>query len=75
MCINPANQYLFKFNNRNTRKRCELCSKLAIKISERRHLRNLHLFSIFSIIDFEQVVVSREANVRKKLQIININKY
>ena len=24
----PANIYLFKVNNRNARKRCELCSKL-----------------------------------------------
>ena len=30
-CINPANIYLFKVNNRNTRKRCKKCSKLTIK--------------------------------------------
>ena len=27
----PANIYLFKDNNRNSRKRCEICSKLTIK--------------------------------------------
>ena len=27
----PANIYLFKVNNRNTRKGCEICSKLTIK--------------------------------------------
>ena len=27
----PANIYLFKVNNRNTRKRCEICSKLTIQ--------------------------------------------
>ena len=27
----PADVYLFKVNNRNTRKRCEICSKLRIK--------------------------------------------
>ena len=27
---------MFKVNNRNTRTRCEICSKLAIKIPERR---------------------------------------
>ena len=32
----PANIYLIKFNNRNTRKRCEMCSKLTIKAPERR---------------------------------------
>ena len=34
---NPAGNYMFKVNNRNTRARCEICSKLTIKISERRH--------------------------------------
>ena len=33
----PANIYLFKVNNRNTRKRCKICSKLTIKTAERRH--------------------------------------
>ena len=32
----PASIYLFKVNNRNTRKRCEICSKLTIKTLERR---------------------------------------
>ena len=32
----PANIHLFKVNNRNTRTRCEICSKLAIKTPERR---------------------------------------
>ena len=30
----PVNIYLFKVNNRNTRKRCEICSKLTIKTSD-----------------------------------------
>ena len=29
---NPAGIYLLKVNNRNTRTRCEICSKLTIKI-------------------------------------------
>ena len=32
----PENNYLFKVNNRNIRKRCEICSKLTIKTPERR---------------------------------------
>ena len=32
---NPANIYLFKFNGKNTRKTCQICSKLTIKIPER----------------------------------------
>ena len=31
----PANIYLFKFNNKNTGKKCEICSKLTLKIPER----------------------------------------
>ena len=32
----PASIYLLKVNNRNTRTRCEICSKLTIKTPERR---------------------------------------
>ena len=32
----PAGNYMFKVNTRNTRARCEICSKLTIKIPERR---------------------------------------
>ena len=32
----PASSYMFQVNNRNTRARCEICSKLTIKIPERR---------------------------------------
>ena len=34
--INPANIYLFKVNNRNVAKRCDVCSKLTIKTPARR---------------------------------------
>ena len=37
MLYNPANNYLFKVNNKNTRRKCEICSKLKIKTPERRH--------------------------------------
>ena len=33
---NPVDSYLLKVNNRNTRARCEICSKLTIKTPERR---------------------------------------
>ena len=36
---NPANIHLFKFSNRNSRERCEICSKLTIKTPEERHSR------------------------------------
>ena len=37
--IIPGNIYLFKVNNRNTRKKCEICSKSTIKTPERCHRR------------------------------------
>ena len=49
-----ANIYLFKVNHRNTRKRCEICSKLTMKTLERRPAvcivnfeRISHLFLVF----------------------------
>ena len=38
---NPTGIYLLKVNNRNTRTRYEICSKLTIKTPERRHLVSL----------------------------------
>ena len=35
----PVGIYMFKINNRNTRRRCEICSKLTIKTPERRQWR------------------------------------
>ena len=35
--IKPANIYLLKSNNRNTRIRCEVCSKLTVNEPERRN--------------------------------------
>ena len=38
--ISPANIYLLKINNKNNRKRCEICTKLTTKTPE----RNLETF-------------------------------
>ena len=35
--INPAGNYMFKVNNINSKTRCEICSKLTIKTSERHY--------------------------------------
>ena len=62
--IIPARNYMFKVNNRNTRTRCEICSKLTIKTLERRVLVSLLLtLNIFQTlfysfcVSFEQVIV------------------
>ena len=63
----PAKIYLFKVNNRNTRKRCKICSKLTKKTPEQHCLHSVAFivnffnyflpFSSVSIVDFEQVNV------------------
>ena len=64
----PTNIYLFKINNRNTRKRCGICLKLTIKHQNDVNdvilvflsiiLGIFHTFFSVSIVDFEQVNVS-----------------
>ena len=43
--------YMFKVNNRNTRTRCEMCSKLIIKTPERRHWHRSGVF----FVNFEHI--------------------
>ena len=50
LTVNPAGNYMFKVNYRNTILRCEICSKLAIETAERRHWRRSGVF----ILTFEQ---------------------
>ena len=49
--------YFFKVNSRNTRTRCEICSKLTIKTPERRQWHQLRHFGIF-IFNFEHISLS-----------------
>ena len=44
--VNPVGIYLFKVNNRNTRTRCEICSRLTIKTSERCHWHSSGVFIV-----------------------------
>ena len=63
MFLNPAGIYLLKVNNKNTRARCEICSKSTIKTPERRHWRRSGIFTVNS----EHVIASREKTVLKTL--------
>ena len=47
----PASNYMFQVNNRNTRTRCEICSKLTIKTPERCKWRRPGVF----IVNFEHI--------------------
>ena len=57
--LSPAGNYMFKVNNRNTRTRYEICSKLTIKIPERRHWRR----SIVFIVNFKHSTLSSVCTV------------
>ena len=57
----PANLYLFKVNNRNTRKRYEICSELSIQAPEQRQW-------CVSVVDFEQVNVGWQEYKNKRKQ-------
>ena len=47
----PAGNYMSKVSNRNTGKRCEICSKLTIKTPEGRNWRCSGVF----ILNFEHI--------------------
>ena len=47
----PTGNYMFKVNNRNTRRSCEICSRLKIKTPQRRRRRS----GIF-IVNFELIL-------------------
>ena len=64
---NPTGKFIFEVNNRNTRTKCQICSKLTIKTPERRQWHRSshfiinfehisHLVLVFFIVNFEQVV-------------------
>ena len=57
-----TNIYLFIVNNSNSRKRCEICSKLTIKTSERR--------STVFIVNFEHI-----SHLFLVFLLLNLNKY
>ena len=48
LCISPAKHHLFKVNNRNTKKRCEICSKSTMKTSQKRHWSRSGVFVVNS---------------------------
>ena len=50
--IEPDSIYLFNVNNRNTKKSCEICSKLIIKTPELRQWRHSGVF----IVNFEHIL-------------------
>ena len=52
--MNPADVHLFRVNNRNIWKRCEICLKLPIKTPERRHCLRVWCLRVF-IVNIEHI--------------------
>ena len=69
----PGGIYLFKFNNGNTRRMCEICSKLAIKTPERWHRSCVFIINLEQISSVVLVFPSRFA-VEAILVLLNAGK-
>ena len=67
--IYPAGNYTFKVNNKNTRTRCEICSKLTIKRPERCQWRRSGIL----IVNFEHVIAGwKDNNKHSRTAYINV---
>ena len=65
-----AGIYLLKVNNRNTKTRCEICSKLTIKTPERRLIVNFgHLIAGWDSSQYER---HDESQIQKRWKIVQI---
>ena len=53
---------MFKVNNKNTRTRCEICSKLTTKTPKLRHWRRSDVFIVITV-NFEQVNANWNINL------------
>ena len=64
----PASFHLFKVNNRNTRKRYKICSKLTIKTPER---RQRHCFGVLKVHEcrFENLPIYSNSSKNNSLKI------
>ena len=62
----PAGNYMFKVNNGNTRTRCEICSKLTIKIPEWRRAA----FSHCELIRWRSLSMQQKSDLRTETIIL-----
>ena len=67
----PPGIYLLKVNNKSTRIKCEICSKLTINTPERRHWRRSGVFIVKSehisrlVLVFLLLTVNKQVNARR----------
>ena len=88
LCLDPAIINLFKINNRNIKKRCEIRSKLTIKTPERRHWRHSgalvvnfkhisHLFLLFLLLILNKQIIPGKllVSLNKSIRLKNIKTF
>ena len=66
MHIFPADSYFFKVNNWNTKIICEICSKITVKMRERRQWSRSGVF----IVNFEHI-----SHIALVFSLLNLKKY
>ena len=67
----PSLNLLVKLNKRNIRKRCEVCSKLAIKTPERRYDLEIEETEIFNLVN---VQLNRRKNNTAKIYLFKVSR-
>ena len=69
----PAGNYMFKVNNRNTRTRCEIFSKLTIKTPERQRIYDLfkYLHKIF-LRNYQLGALIRKLTSKHKSEVLSV---
>ena len=67
----PANIYPLKVSNRNTRKRCEICSKLTIKTPEQRPLKWHTYFNLQCLVRYAGEIQVLKQGFKNKFKYIN----
>ena len=81
----PANNHLFKVNNRNISKRCKICSNLTMRTAERRHWLHSgpfivnfehisHLFVVFLLLTLNRQLLAGK-NFKRECTSINLFSY
>ena len=77
-----VNVGLLNVNNINTRKRCEICSKLTTKTPKKRHLRNSGVFNVhfeyisdvfllFLLLDLSKLMIAGRSIKSENLQVFH----
>ena len=60
----PAGNYMFKVNNKSTRRRCEICLKLITKIPERQRFPHLSITGVIFAVNRLECFIENKNSIR-----------